>query len=75
MKIRTDFNTGYKMSDVSVVIEAFDYKRGNKMNCLRETSVELVHLIERCNGNVILRNLTSEEKEQMRKFKEEQKGM
>lgn len=74
MKIKADFDTGYQLSDVSVVIEAFDYKRGNKMDCFRDSSPDLTYLIDSCSGNVRIRNLTSEEKEQIQQFKNEFEG-
>ena len=42
--------------------------------CLERTSEHLRHLIERCNANVALRDLTEEEKQQLEKLKEQSKG-
>ena len=71
MYIKEDFRWFNRTPDLAFAIETFSYKRGYKIDCL---SSQLGKLIENCEGNVIVRNLTSSEKKQLQAFKDEQKG-
>ena len=58
--------------DLSFAVESYGSKETSiKDFCHEKTSLELKPLISACRGNIVLRNLTGEEREQLAQFKEE----